>query len=54
MSGPYDRIAELSFPSQAEMGTGLGGAEGAALMADGERLQQAFGNKLEVLIVEQD
>jgi hypothetical protein len=32
----------------------LGGAEGAALMADGERLQAAFGNKLEVLIVNED
>jgi uncharacterized protein (TIGR02118 family) len=54
VSGPYFRIAELSFPSQEAMGAGLGGAEGAALMADGERLQQAFGNKLEVLVVNED
>ena len=54
VSGPYHRVAELSFPSQEAMGAGLGGAEGAALMADGERLQQAFGNKLEVLIVDED
>ena len=54
MSGPYYRIAELSFESGEAMGAGLGGAEGAAVMADGERLQQAFGNKLDVLIVNAD
>jgi uncharacterized protein (TIGR02118 family) len=54
VSGPYYRIAELSFDSQEAMGAGLGGAEGAAVMADGQRLQEAFGNKLEVLVVEQD
>ena len=54
MSGPYYRVAELAFASQQTMGTGLGGAEGAALLADGERLQQAFGNKLDVLIVKGD
>ena len=54
VSGPYFRIAELSFASQEAMGAGLGGAEGAALMADSERLQQAFGNKLDVLIVNED
>lgn len=54
LSGPYHRIAELAFASQEAMGAGLGGAEGAALLADGERLQQAFGNKLDVLIVDAD
>lgn len=54
VSGPYYRVAELAFESQEAMGAGLGGAEGASLLADGERLQQAFGNKLDVLIVETD
>ena len=54
MSGPYHRIAELSFESQESMGAGLGGAEGAALMADSDRLQQEFGNKVDVLIVNAD
>lgn len=54
VSGPYYRIAELSFASQEAMGAGLGGAEGAAVMVDGERLQKEFGNKLDVLIVNAD
>ena len=54
MSGPYYSIAELAFESQEAMGAGLGGAEGAAVMADGERLQKEFGNKLDVLIVDAD
>jgi uncharacterized protein (TIGR02118 family) len=52
--GPYYRIAELAFPSGDAMGAGLGSPEGAAVMADGERLQQTFGNKLDVLIVNED
>ena len=54
VSGPYYRVAELEFESQEAMGAGLGGAEGASLLADGERLQQTFGNKLDVLIVNAD
>jgi uncharacterized protein (TIGR02118 family) len=53
-SGPYYRIAELSFESQEAMGAGLGSPEGAAVMVDGERLQKEFGNKLDVLIVNAD
>jgi uncharacterized protein (TIGR02118 family) len=52
--GPYYRLAELAFASGDAMGAGLGSPEGAAVMADGERLQQAFGNKLDVLIVNED
>ena len=54
VSGPYYRMAQLSFESQETMGAGLGSSEGAALMGDSERLQQAFGNKVEVLIVNED
>ena len=53
-SGPYYRIAELSFESQETMGGALGSSEGAALMGDTERLQQTFGNKVDVLIVNED
>ena len=54
VSGPYYRMAELAFESQEAMGAGLGSPEGAAVMADGERLQKEFGNKLDVLIVDAD
>lgn len=54
LSGPYYRTAELSFATQEALGAGLGGAEGAALLADSERLQTTFGNKVEVLIVQED
>lgn len=54
VSGPYYRTAELAFASQEALGAGLGGAEGAALLADAERLQQTFGNKVEVCIVQED
>ena len=53
-SGPYYRIAELAFESQETMGAALGSSGGAELMGDTERLQQTFGNKVDVLIVNED
>lgn len=53
-SGPYYRVAELSFASGDDLGAGLGSTDGAALLADSERLQSTFGNKLDVLIVNED
>ena len=54
VSGPYFRTAELVFESGETLGAGLGGSEGAALMADTERLQTTFGNKVETLVVNVD
>lgn len=54
VSGPYFRTAELVFESGETLGAGLGSPDGAALMADSDRLQEAFGNKVEALIVNVD
>ncbi len=54
VSGPYHRTAELTFESGDTLGSGLGSTEGAALLADSERLQSTFGNKLDVLILTLD
>jgi uncharacterized protein (TIGR02118 family) len=54
VSGPFWRTASLTFDSGETLGAGLGGAEGAALLADTERLQSTFGNKVETLIVNVD
>jgi uncharacterized protein (TIGR02118 family) len=53
-SGPYFRMATLAWDSQEAMGGALGSPEGAALMGDTERLQSTFGNKADVLIVNED
>lgn len=53
MPGPYHRIAELKFASMEALQSALGSPEAAELMADGQRLQESFGNKLDVLIVDQ-
>jgi uncharacterized protein (TIGR02118 family) len=53
MSGPYYRVAELAFASQEDLGAALGGPGGAELMADSGRLQEAFGNKVETLMLTQ-
>jgi uncharacterized protein (TIGR02118 family) len=54
VSGPFYRVAELAFDSGETLGAGLGSPEGAALMADSERLSTAFGNKVVALIVNAD
>ena len=54
VSGPFYRTAELVFESGETLGAGLGSPDGAALMADSDRLQEAFGNKVEALIVNVD
>ena len=54
VSGPFFRTAELVFESGDTLGAGLGASEGSALMADSDRLQSTFGNKVEALIVAVD
>ncbi|HVF32239.1 MAG TPA: EthD family reductase [Acidimicrobiales bacterium] len=54
VSGPFWRTADLAFESGETMGAALGGEEGAALLADTERLQTTFGNTLETLVVTTD
>ncbi|HEX2850025.1 MAG TPA: EthD family reductase [Acidimicrobiales bacterium] len=51
--GPYHRIAELRFESMDALQAALGSPEGAKVLGDAQRLQESFGNKLDVLIVDQ-
>ncbi|MEA3075262.1 MAG: hypothetical protein QOF60_170 [Actinomycetota bacterium] len=53
-AGPYARVADLTWSSADEMNAALGSPAGAALLGDAQRLQQAFGNRLDVLIVNED
>jgi uncharacterized protein (TIGR02118 family) len=53
VGGPYFRMAELKFEDMDALSAGLGSEEGLALVADSDRLQAAFGNTLDVLIVEE-
>lgn len=53
-SGPYVRVAELTWPSAEDMNSALGSPDGASLLGDAARLQQTFGNRLDVLIVNED
>jgi uncharacterized protein (TIGR02118 family) len=48
--GPYHRVTILRFASQEAMFGALGGGEGAAVMADSERLTSTFGNKVEAVL----
>ena len=52
-AGPYYRVAELAWDSQDDMNAALGSPGGAELMGDAARLQGAFGNKVETLILNQ-
>lgn len=49
----YQRMAELIFDDAAAMGAALGSAEGAELLGDAGRLQETFGNKVDVITVEE-
>jgi uncharacterized protein (TIGR02118 family) len=53
VGGPYYRMAELKFEDLEGLGAAMGSEAGLALAADSDRLQDAFGNKLDVLIVEE-
>jgi hypothetical protein len=53
-AGPYSRVAELTCSSADDMNSALGSPAGAALLGDAQRLQQTFGNRLDVLIVNED
>lgn len=49
----YHRMAELIFDDAAAMGAALGSAEGAELLGDAGRLSETFGNKVDVITVEE-
>jgi uncharacterized protein (TIGR02118 family) len=51
--GPYHRMAELIFDDAGGMGAALGSPEGAELLGDAGRLSETFGNKVDVLTVEE-
>jgi uncharacterized protein (TIGR02118 family) len=53
LNGPYYRTAELIFADMAALGGSVGGEEGQKVVADGERLQETYGAKLEVLTLEE-
>ena len=53
VDGPYFRMTELLSPDMGALGAALTSEQGLAVAADAERLQQVFGNKLDVLIVEE-
>jgi hypothetical protein len=53
-AGPYSRVADLTWPDADSMNSALGSPAGAALLGDAQRLQQTFGNRLDVLIVTED
>jgi uncharacterized protein (TIGR02118 family) len=53
IDGPYYRMAELIFEDVGALGAAMATDEGAALLADSGRLQETYGTKLDVLIVEE-
>lgn len=53
LNGPYHRMAELVFADMDQLGAALGSDEGAQVLADAGRLQEVFGNQLDVLTVEE-
>ncbi len=50
--GPYVRMTTLEFPDMATFGAAMGTPAGAAVIADGGRLNEAFANKTDTLILE--
>ncbi len=54
IDGPYFRMAELAFNDMESFGAALGSEQGQALAADGDRLGETYGAKLDVLIVEEE
>ena len=53
LDGPYYRMAELMFDDAGALGAAMASDEGTALLADSGRLQETYGTKLDVLIVEE-
>jgi uncharacterized protein (TIGR02118 family) len=53
LSGPYYRTAELIYSDMEALGASVGGDEGQKVLADGTRLSETYGNKLEVLTLEE-
>jgi uncharacterized protein (TIGR02118 family) len=53
LDGPYYRMAELIFESGDDLQNALSSEEGAQLLADSGFLQDTYGAKLEVLVVEE-
>ncbi len=53
LDGPYHRMAELIFEDTDALGAAVGSDQGQALRADSARLQETYGTKLDVLIVEE-
>ena len=53
IDGPYFRMSELLFDDGDALGGAVGSDEGMALLADSGRLQETYGSKLDVLIVEE-
>ena len=53
IDGPYFRMAELCFADGDAMGAALGSEQGLGVLADSGRLQESFGTRLDVLIVEE-
>ena len=53
LDGPYHRMAELMFENGDGLQNALGSEGGQKLLADSGRLQETYGTKLDVLIVEE-
>jgi uncharacterized protein (TIGR02118 family) len=50
---PYYRMAELIFDNGEDLQKALSSEEGAELLADSGLLQETYGSKLDVLVVEE-
>jgi uncharacterized protein (TIGR02118 family) len=53
LDGPYYRMAELMFEGGDEFQSALASEDGANLLADSGLMQESFGAKLDILIVEE-
>jgi uncharacterized protein (TIGR02118 family) len=53
VDGPYYRMAELIFDDGDSLQSALASEDGAALLGDSGLLQENFGAKLDVLVVEE-
>ena len=52
--GPYARVAVLEFDSLEAAMSSFGVGEGPAVVTDGQRLQEKFGNRLDAVLVQED
>ncbi len=53
LDGPYYRMAELMFDDAGALGAAMASDEETALLADSGRLQETYGTKLDVLIMDE-